>query len=107
MTLNAWVVLGETGISSMTMWAAITGAVEGCNRRLGRFDIPYDSADFSRCYKFWKQCELTEDDLNKVKEVFPFWKPFIENWGTLVNLYEAKDHDTLYKYLHELQDEIE
>ena len=105
MNINEWIIFGETGISSKTMWAAIAGVVNEENRGKGRFDIPCDVSDFRRCYKFWKQCSITQHQMNIIKDVFPFWEPFIDNWDRLVSLYEKKDHENLYKLINEMDHE--
>ena len=105
MTLLEWMIYGETGISSKTMWAALLGIEEkGEFRGKGNFDIPYDPDDFSRCYKLWKQCDITPEQLNKVKKAFVWWSPFIDNWDKLVCMYENKDRG-IYKYMKTLVDE--
>jgi hypothetical protein len=103
MTLNEWIIYGETGISSKTMWAAITGAVSQ-ELESGYFDIPHDSDDFSRCYKFWKQCNLTREQLNKVKETFNWWAPYIDHWDELAAMYE-RGCGGMYKYMSTLRNQ--
>ncbi|MCB0374546.1 MAG: hypothetical protein KDD04_01355 [Sinomicrobium sp.] len=54
MTLNEWIINGETGISSKTMWAAITGTVTAGRKGYG-FDVPHDPDDFRRYGKYpWR-----------------------------------------------------
>lgn len=52
--------------------------------------IPYDIADFGRCYRFVKlqNFEGLLIKTNAVTSVFPMWKPYIENWSKLADLYE-------------------
>jgi hypothetical protein len=107
MKLNEWIIYGETGISSKTMWAAITGSYNEEYRYMEYrvFDIPKDADDFSRCYKFFKLCNLSDKHLRKVKEVFPFWGPYIDNWSELVRLYEENNSRVMYEYMCTLRDE--
>lgn len=88
MTLNEWIIFGSPGASSITMWAAITGAASS-NPLSNKFVVPADIADFERCYKFVKQCDITEVQLLQVKKVFPFWEPFIDSWKELCRMYEC------------------
>lgn len=81
MTLNEWIVKGRVGISSKTMWAVLQG-IEYTG------DKPYDPDDFSRCYEFVKQCNITEQDLKKISITLPYWEPYIENWQKLTEMYE-------------------
>ncbi len=100
MTLNEWILFGQVGSSSKTMWAVISGTLTPKN--IDRFnpEIPYDGDDFSRCYKFWKQCDLTDADLAKIKAMLPIWEPFIDNWYKLVSMYE--NDGKMHKYMQEL-----
>lgn len=100
MNLDEWIIYGEIGISSKTMWAAITGIVTGGSMRFD-FNVPHDSDDFSRCYKLWKQCGITAEQLNRVSTVFPWWKPFIDNWDKLVSMFENKE--PMYEYIQTLE----
>lgn len=106
-----WITTGEVGISSKTMWAALTGAVEGGRKGgFGRysFDVPHDPDDFRRCLSFVNYCEVTPDSLQKVKEVFPWWGPQIDNWPRLVELWNEESPSgrcpKLYDLLQELED---
>lgn len=108
MNLNEWMVFGNVGVSSKTMWAAITGAVtEG--KKGWTFDVPHDPSDFSRCLEFYEQCNLTTNDLQKVKKVFKWWAPFVDNWEKMVALWNEElptgSAPKLYKYMQELEDE--
>jgi hypothetical protein len=66
------------------------------------FDIPHDADDFSRCYKFFKLCNLSDEQLQKVKGIFPVWEPYIDNWYELVRLYE--NTEPMYEYMCTLID---
>ena len=100
MTLNEWIVFGDVGMSSKTMWAVVTGTLNVENIKKFRVEIPYDKDDFSRCYTLWKECGLSDSDLIKIKETCPIWKPFIDNWHELVRLYET--NEKMYEYMSEL-----
>jgi len=109
MTLDEWIVKGEVGVSSKTMWSAIKGVVKG-NERMGwDFDTPSDPDDFRRCYLFFQQCKLTKEDLQTVANVFKWYKPLIDAWDELVNLYEEESPKRscpkLYARMKQLNDE--
>jgi len=103
-----WIATGEVGTSSKTMWAALTGAVTGGNKG-NNFDVPHDPADFRRCLNFIDYCSVTTDDLQKVKEVFHWWAPQIDNWPRLVELWEEESPagmaPKLYDFLQELENQ--
>jgi len=88
MSLDEWIAHGSVGVSSRTMWIVLKHLEVKNNRRGVYYDVPYDNDDFSRCYKFYKQCNLSESDLQKVVEVFPWWEPYIKRWNKLVELFE-------------------
>jgi hypothetical protein len=104
MTLNEWIVFGRVGTSSKTMWAVVTGTLNAENIKKFRVEIPYDRDDFSRCYTLWKECKLTDADLQKIKEICPIWKPFIDNWHELVRRYESNEQ--MYEYISKLVEQI-
>ena len=86
MTLTEWIINGEVGVSSKTMWAAITGAVTGGDKG-GDYDVPRDDNDFRRCYEFVEACEIVSEELDRVKRVFPWYAPFIDAWDELVAMW--------------------
>jgi hypothetical protein len=106
MTLSEWIVNGRVGISSQTMWAVLQGI-----EYIG--DKPYDPDDFSRCYKFVKLCNITEQDLQKISKTIPYWKPYIDNWQKLTEMYEQNDRENwvnskkigMYEFMQELRTE--
>jgi hypothetical protein len=106
MTLNEWIVNGRVGISSKTMWAVLQG-IEYTG------DKPYDPDDFSRCYKFVKQCNIADQDLQKISRTLPYWKPYIDNWQKLTEMYEQNDRENwvnskkirMYEFMQELRTE--
>jgi len=93
MNLDEWIINGETGVSSKTMWACLKNIK--INKDFG--SIPYDADDFSRCYKFIKECNLTFPELYIISEKLPYWKPFIENWQVLVDMYESNVKSNWHK----------
>lgn len=108
MTLNEWIIRGETGTSSKTMWAAIIGAVRGGNKGFD-YDVPHDPDDFRRCLLFVKNCFVSKRQLEMVSIVFPWWKPQIENWDKMAALFEEESPTgrcpKLYDLMQTLEDE--
>lgn len=99
--LLKWIIGDNTGVSSITMWTAIMDVdISNITPRY-RFDIPYDSGDFSRCLNLYNECELTKDDLAKVSAMFPKWKGIIEKWDILTEMYNS-NHPDFYAYLRVL-----
>ena len=90
-----WIVNGETGASSLTIWAVMMGAVDLKNKESqADFDVPCDPDDFSRCYELLKLIPEWRERLPEVAEVFaellPAWKLLVEKWDTLIALYEEE-----------------
>lgn len=109
MTLDEWIINGETGVSSKVMWACLKGV--DINRNYG--GIPYDPGDFSRCYKLVKECNLTFPELYIISKKLPHWKPYLDNWEILSDMYEEniktnwqkKDEIGMYAFMKILERE--
>lgn len=96
-----WIASHDVGTSSRTMWAALMGVSAGdCH------DVPCDSDDFSRCYDLYTFCEVTSEDLQKIVDVYPYWRPVIGRWTELCELFEAEKHYEIYTLLSSMRDEI-
>ena len=54
MTQQEWIVSRDTGISSKTMWSALNGVDLSEARKSFYTDVPYDPADFGRCYRYYQ-----------------------------------------------------
>lgn len=81
-----WIVFGEVGTSSKTIWAVLTGAVTAYVNSWD-FDVPHDMDDFSRCYKLIALFPAWRSRLPEVAAVFPAWTPFVREWDNLCQLY--------------------
>mgnify|MGYP001026239194 FL=1 len=108
-----WLANGETGISSKTIHAVLTGMVDNevfnTSPSWFRYDVPHDPSDFRRCYLLLKFIPEWKQRLHEVAERFPKWKPFVEQWDELTRLYEdERDREDgkaplLYKLMKELK----
>lgn len=85
-----WIGTHHVGISSRTMWCALMGVANSETPTYFGFDVPRDTDDFSRCYDLVTFCEVTNDELQKVVEAFPYYQPVIEEWDNLVAAYLNK-----------------
>ncbi len=80
----------DTGISSETIWYAITGNPPA---RSGWYPgVPGDVSDFGRCYRLMETMKVHNWRalLPRVAERFPMWKPYVAAWDELVALYESE-----------------
>lgn len=100
MKLTEWIVYGNVGVSSKTMWSAIMNIAKPNERKGWTFDVPYDSDDFSRCYELYTECQLGQIELEKIKQVFPWWGPFIDDWEKLCVMFLNKE--PMYYYIKKL-----
>lgn len=89
-----WASQGETGVSSLTIFAVMTGAEDapdiGRIRRNFRYAPPRDPADFRRCYLLLKLIPEWKTRLPEVAERFPNWGGLVQQWDELTQLYEEE-----------------
>ena len=94
-----WLIGTDTGISSKTIYAALTG--------LGAVDlspdIPHDPDDFGRCVRLVDLMGWG-DRIEKVGEVFPKtrWPALAERWPELYALFKGGRFDDLYADLRQI-----
>lgn len=79
-----WLQNGDTGTSSKTIWSVMMGTTPE------RADIPYDPADFGRCYRLLKVMPEWTSRLGEVADKYPAWRPFVAAWQELTDLYERE-----------------
>lgn len=101
MTPIDWLLSGDTGTSSKTICAVMTGSKMGVSP-----DLPYDPSDFGRCYRLLALFPEWRNRLPEVAEQFPIWRPMVEAWSELTALYEEESNGSyapkLYKRMREL-----
>jgi len=108
MTPMQWVVIGDTGISSKTLWYVMMeekGVDLPIDFRPFDFDVPHDSADSGRCYRLLQNFPQWYYRLHEVSNKFPLWVGVIREWNTLERLYKEEKHNELYELLEKLIDE--
>ncbi|MEN6421298.1 MAG: hypothetical protein ABFD76_05065 [Smithella sp.] len=111
MTPQEWILSDDTGTSSKTIWAVMMGVVTkpGTKCKNNRYDIPYDPADFGRCYRLLSYFPDWRANIKKMGIIFPKWKPFADRWEEFEALYlEEKisgKAPKLYKLMEELTKE--
>ena len=80
-----WLLKGDRGISSETIFGAITGLVINSSKH-----PPADPSDFYRCYKLINAVPEWKSELHKVAELSKTWKNVIDNWDKLSELLEEQ-----------------
>tara|TARA_B100000749_G_C18185271_1_gene365561 strand:- start:8 stop:388 length:381 start_codon:yes stop_codon:yes gene_type:complete len=96
-----WFATGRVGASSRTI--ALAGVGIQHKNPVG----PSDPSDLKRCMDMLVACPSVT--LNSVVKMYPWYKPFVDNWNELVSMYESEASSgkapLLYKRMKELQDE--
>lgn len=102
-----WLASRDVGVSSATIFSVMMGYPSP----FGRYDHPYDSADFGRCDRLLAHFPEWKPRLLEVSAKYPFWDPFVRAWDKLTALYQHENSNksavvpTLYNYLKELEAE--
>lgn len=105
----AWLVNGDTGISSKTIWSIMMG--REIKDPYFHASPPSDPSDFGRCYRLLKVMPSWRERLPEISEKYPKWKPLIDHWDELTSLYEEEIKNPssmapkLYKRMKELENE--
>ena len=77
-----WLASRDTGISSKTMFAAITGVPTG------ECDVPHDIADVGRCVRMLRKLPDLRPQIEKVMIKHKEWMPYIDCWKELERRYD-------------------
>ena len=85
-TPREWADGRDTGVSSMT----ISSVMENQPSRYGHYAIPYDPADFGRCYRLLKLFPQWLERLPEVAQRHSEWVPFVSEWARMTELYEQE-----------------
>lgn len=85
-----WLLSGDTGLSSLTIWATFTGQWQ--HLRWGRKSAskPQDADDFGRCYRLLRRYPEWRARLHEVVPHCPGFAPLVAAWDELTSLYEKE-----------------
>jgi len=83
---EAWVGNGDTGTSSLTIWAVLMKRVSPH----GYLDAPHDPDDFGRCYRLLRIMPSWRARLSEVASACQAWGPMVDHWDELVGLWERE-----------------
>jgi len=89
--LMDWVAGDNTGLSSVTIWSALMDC------QPSRPSIPYDEADFRRCWMLLRLCDndTKKMALEEVAKRHDIWKPVVKEWDNLEQLFITGKHEAL------------
>ncbi len=82
-----WIVDGETGTSSITIWSVMTGRPMPRDRAPG---VPRDPSDFGRCFELLELFPAWKTRLDEVSAAHPAWAGLVDAWAELSDLYRAE-----------------
>lgn len=100
---NDWIMSGDVGISSKTIWAVM----QGCKSPQWA-SPPLDPSDFGRCYRMLVLFPKWRKRLSEVAARHKDWGPMIREWDHLTDLFIEESHSTtgmapkLYARMQEL-----
>lgn len=96
-----WLINGERGISSETMFEALSGRVIA-NRR----DTPSDPSDFRRCYQLLQAVPEWKLQLDLLRPLSKSWSNLVDNWDKLSEMLEeqmqTKKANGMYEFMKSL-----
>lgn len=84
-----WIINGDVGTSSKTIWAVMMDAVLPSRKDSWDYGVPHDPDGFSRCWKLLVLFPQWKGRLPEVASQFPAWIGFVREWGKLTAMYEA------------------
>lgn len=103
--LAEWLCGDDTGVSSETIVKVALGF------KAGKWDFaaPRDPSDFGRCYRLLKCFPYLRKSFGKVGKACPQFKPLLQNWDELCDMYDAEEPKgrapLLYARMKELRGE--
>lgn len=109
--ITDWLMSGDTGVSSETICAIMSGRQGRYNR--SQYNWPHDNSDLGRCIRLLDRIPEWRPHLGRMVEAFPFWKPLVDAWDELEALYrqEHPNHDgkgpMLYARMKQVEAEVE
>jgi hypothetical protein len=86
-----WTSQGETGASSLTMFAVMTG-----NKPRYGYSYPLDGSDLGRCLKLLALIPEWRARLDEMRSAGPVWSALVDHWDELATLH-AEDSPKLYQ----------
>jgi hypothetical protein len=86
-----WLVHGERGLSSETIFEHMTGIpLLGAPWRSSTPRTPSDPDDFQRCERLLRQVPEFRARRNELTELSPLWAALIEHWDEITALLEEE-----------------
>ncbi len=87
-SLTQWLQSGDIGISSCSIFTAITKRIAPFTRDNDNW--PKDPSDFGRCFRLLERFPTWRTELKQVSLKYPAWGPMIDVWPELEALYQEE-----------------
>lgn len=103
MKVIQWLETGQTGLSSLSLCAALYPQFKKCHHKLEdlKINVPHDLADFNSALMFLEAVPEAREKLSLAKEISPVWSALIDNWDILEQKTLAKDSQGVYTIIQE------
>lgn len=79
----SWVNSGDTGMSSLALWAHMAGA----ETPRGGWSHPWDTSDFGRCVRLLDRVPEWRARLHEMSARSPYWAALVARWNEVEALY--------------------
>jgi len=101
MEVVQWLEVGRTGLSSLSLCAALYPQFVGRHKKLEDLEknIPHDSADFGRCVAFLDAVPEARSKLENARGINKVWNALIENWSQLEDLYSQGNSSEVHSLI--------
>jgi hypothetical protein len=83
-----WLNSGDTGTSSLTIFATMTGNSQPVRYGFGNW--PQDASDLGRCVRLLDRFPEWRARMGEMAARYPKWRPFAEAWADLEALYKEE-----------------
>lgn len=102
-----WILGSDTGVSSKTIFSALSERYGAKARSRSLPDIPSDPSDFGRCFRLLEAIPAWRSRLGEVAAKYPKWQAMADAWDELEALWlEESPNMTcpkMYKRMQELR----
>lgn len=79
-----WIVGGDTGISSETLWATMMGVKRDWP------SYPHDPSDIGRCFRLLKLIPSWKKRLGEMRRLGPCWRVLVKHWDELEKMMDEE-----------------
>lgn len=85
------------GEPSLTIWSVMMGAKIPREKAWGHMP-PDHPATFQKCHKLLEKFPDWRARFHEVSAMFPHWKPFVDGWDRLIEMYDDFDNEDDFQF---------